>query len=429
MREHLRNHMADGVLCLCAGVGLCFSVYAGFVLEPPWDGNLLAACALGAVVQLLMLVFSYSRRLTGAGIAAAVAAGVLAVLLVRKNRLLADGASNSAVVFFLVTVLIMALVFLLGRTRWGAAVLFLLGVLVGAGSQFLQFPAPAWSLPLFTCSAAVLFLCRCYAVSARRAELGGTHLAAYLRQAGLLCLAALVLAAGLYQGVIAPLEPPTQDLRLIQTLKSMEWLRVLGVSSVQTMLDTEQTSDQPPDQSETHEEQTKQEAPDQQPEADPEESAHSGAVEQASAIRYREEARRVLLLAALAVLLILAALAALCPFLRWLWRRRLRGCSDEEACLRYYRFFLSRLGRAGIRRRKEQTLREFTAERAYDLQAYEAEGVTFEALTAVYERLQYGGGAVSQEEVQQFVCFYRHFYENLRRELGAVRYYLQCVRF
>lgn len=428
MREHLRNHMADGVLCLCAGVGLCFSVYAGFMLEPPWDGNLLAACALGAVVQLLMLVCSYSRRLIGAGIAAAVAAGVLAVLLVRKNRLLADGASNSAVVFFLATVLVMALVFLLGRTRWGAAVLFLLGVLVGAGSHFLQFPVPAWSFPLFTFSAAVLFLCRCYTVSAKQAELGGMRLMAYLRQAALLCLAALALAVGLYQGVVAPLEPPTQELRLIQTLKSMDILKVLGVSSVQTVLDPEQMSNQPPDQSETHEEQTEQEEPDQQPEADPEESAHSGAVEQASAIRYREEARRVVLLAALAVLLVLAALAALCPFLRWRWRRRLRSCTPEEACLRYYRFFLSRLGRAGIRRRKEQTLREFAAERAYDLQAYEAEGVTFEALTAVYERLQYGG-AVSQEEAQQFACFYRYFYENLRRELGAVRYYLQCVRF
>ena len=140
-------------------------------------------------------------------------------------------------------------------TPVGPLVLMIAGILICAMAHFLQFPIPIWTLPVFLVSSACLLMYRVFAASAESTSLRGAGGAQYMRQTAALCMAALLMAGGAYYGIVRPLDPPTQELKLVTALRSMELMQVLGVYTTATVLDTDETSDETPDETEREEEQ------------------------------------------------------------------------------------------------------------------------------------------------------------------------------
>lgn len=435
MGYYIRSRAADWLLCLCLTAGLTAALCSGFVLENGLSGQAAAVFVLGAVLQALLLLIAYSRLTKAVGIAAGVVLAAAAVFYMQAHNLLADETANSTFLFLLIETVTAVLVFLLSRTRPGMVVLFLLGTLIQAGSHFLLFPAPLWGFLLFSFAALILFFYRTYTVSLLKAELGKVRTGRYLRQTILVCLAALAVGGGLYFGVVRPLNPPVQDLKLIRILRSMPVLEVLGVSSTEIILDTDLTSQEPPDQTDLGGEQGEEDnmgMEGQQPETPPEPSdvqtEHSDSSQQLTVVRYDRDALQLLWLLLLIPLLI-AGVFALRVVLRRRWHKRVQALPHADAVLTYYPFFLSRLEKIGLKRMPSHTLREYVAHQEVQLQAFDAGNSTFGALTVVYEKALYGGCTVTDEECQAFEQFYTQFYRNLRRETGTAKYCLQLFRF
>ena len=440
MKRYWKQALPDALLCTALTVSLVPAVCSGFVLCDPFSAStaFIALCSLAVQLLFALLARRKAAVRLGIGLGAAIAVGIFVCLRLRGP--LAGETAESAFLFALIELITALLVFLLGRSRPGIAALFLAGSWLCAGCRFLQFPASGWCLYLFLAAAAALYLLRVCTVCAARAELGGEALAGRILQPLLLAAAALAAAAGLYFGVIAPLHPPTRELKLITELRSMELLQVLGVATTETVLDPELSSDAPPEETEQTDKRgdTPSDAPDglddTLPDAQPDpgetlaETISSALQEAAEAIRYDETLRSRLWL----LLLLPAALAAayvLRLALHRRWRRRVRALPREDAVWNYYRFFLSRLARAGLKRPPERTLREYAADCRTRLEPFETCGVTFAELTAVCERVLYGSGSVSEEEYARFERFYDGLSPALRRELGPVKYYLRAFRF
>lgn len=305
--------------------------------------------------------------------------------------------------------------------------LFLLGNLLGAGAHFLQFPAPGWAYVLFLPACGGLYLYRAYGAAVRRAVLGRVRAGQQLSQLLALTLAALLLAGAGYWALIRPLDPPTQELRLIQRLRSMELLQVLGVSSVKTVLDPSLSASAPPDRTEfgspPPETPPEPELPEVTPPSAPAETLEPA--EAASPVNYpaRTHLSRLWLLC-----LIPAAIALAVGLRGWHWRhfrKRLGAMEHGEALLRGYPVLLKKLGRACLARSKTQTLTEFSTESAAALEAFPG----FQEATELYQRVLYGASPVSDEAYMEFDNLLTAFRRDLRRELGTIKYYLQAFRF
>jgi hypothetical protein len=248
----------------------------------------------------------------------------------------------------------------------------------------------------------------------------------------------VALAGGIFFGVVRPLNPPTQELKLVTLLKSMEPLETLGVASTRIVLDPELASQQEPEDRETGDE-TDQEQQSDSPQGEtdlPDQSLNESAREDFtstlqqtwSAVRYDAHSFQwlwLLLLIPLAV-----ALAYLWRYQsRRRWRSRVQALSREDAVVNYYRFFLKRLGRFGLKRSPNVTLREYADANAFQLQPFEGEGCTFAQLTDTYEGVLYGRRQVTDREYAAYEAFFDRFYPALHKELGRVGYWLRAFRF
>ena len=431
--DYCKKRGADWLLCSCLSACITVAVCAGFILTDALSSNPATVFTVCAIAQAVFLLLACRRWLTVMGIAAGavVAAGVVAYIRLRQP--LADESANSLFVFFLVAVLSSLLIFLLGRTRPGIAVLFLLGNLVQAGSRFLEFPTPVWAFILFNAAVFALFFYRVCMIRSQQTELGSVRLGRYLCQMAALCLASLLLAGGAYLGVVRPLDPPTQDLKLITQLRSMDLLQVLGVSSTKTVLLPDTGSESTPDRTELGNKQGEEE--NSEPELTPEPTQDPAETENdtqstpqgVTTIRYPIHTSALFWLIPCAVVLLIAAVVLLVKRDRRLWQARVRKLPYGDGVINYYRFFLKRLKRLGIARAGHHTLRQFYQDSGIPLQPFEGEQATFAGLTAVYERALYGQKEITPEEYLQFEAFYGGFRKTLRKEAGTLKYVIKAM--
>ena len=234
-----------------------------------------------------------------------------------------------------------------------------------------------------------------------------------------------------------PLNPPTQELKLITVLKSMQQLDRLGVSSTQIVLDPNLSSTEEPEDEEKGNEENEEESDSPQGENEiPQQSLTetirdniTSNVQQAwAAVRYDSYDFQWLWL----LLLIPVAIAAAYLWRferRKRWRKRVQALPRESAVVNYYRYFLKRLGHLGLKRSPNTTLREYAALNAVQLQPFEGEDHRFADLTATYESVLYGRHRVTDWEYAAYEAFFDGFYQGLKRELGPVRYWLKAFRY
>lgn len=437
MGQYLKNSIADFVLCTCITLALVPAVCSGFVLTDALSGSVIAVLLLSAVLTFLLVLLSRSRKATWLGIAAAFVLAVIGLVYINIYRPFTDETANSAFIFALVQIITAILVWLLTRSRPGTVALFLIGTILCAGAHFLQFPIPVWCLFLFLFAVSASFLCRVYAVSLQKADIVSGSKKTYFLQTAIVAVVVMLFAGGVFFGVVRPLDPPTQELKLITVLKSMQQLDRLGVSSTEIVLDPNLESTEEPEDEEKGNEENEEESDSPQgvndiPQTSLTESIRenvTSAVQQTwAAVRYDQHNFHWLWL----LLLIPAALAAAYLWRfehRKRWRKRVQALPRESAVVNYYHYFLKRLGRLGLKRPANATLREYAALNAVQLQPFEGENCRFADLTAVYESVLYGRHRVTEQEYAAYEAFFDGFYPGLKKELGPVRYWLKAFQY
>ena len=438
MTSHLKRQIPGILLstAVCVSVEPC--IFAGNILTDPWSQSLLAIAASSLILQILLSFIAYNRTSVSIGVGIGVLIAIAVFAYMRAYSPLKDEEANSGFIFLLVTLVTNVLVFCLNRSRLGCAFMFVSGLLICCGSYFLQYPAPKWALITFLFFAAVCFFLRVYYTSAAQAEIGRSRPTGYLFQTMILTVAALAIAVGVYTAVVRPLNPPTRELKLITELRSMELMRVLGIYSVERIIDPDSSSSMPPETDETGSEQGNDDSdiPDSVGRNDEgmsligrqlRENITKDIQQMVNAIRYEDYGRAAPWLLLIPVAIALPYLIRFIHTRRWL--RRVRSMPREAAAACFFKYFLSRFKRIGLKKPPESTLREFAENTAVQTESFDSCGVRFAELTGIYERLLYGHLPLSEEEYQKFEHFFRSFKPSLRREIGTVKYCLTAYRY
>ncbi len=453
MMQYLKSRLPDWLLCTLMSAALSSAVCSGFEMSSPGKDSIAALLAAAAVVSLVMTVLAYRRVLTGIGIAAGAVIAVASVTYLKTVHPLADEAAHAGFIFALVCIIAGILVFLLSRSRFGIIVLFLVGNLIGAGAHFLQFENPLWSFLLFTAAVLIMFFYRVYIISLMNADMGRVRTGKYMTQTVAVCLAAALLASGIFAGIVRPLAPPTHDLKLIRILKQMDMLEVLGIYNVKTVLNPFRDSSKTPDQSDFSDRKGDDESDaldgqDEDSEKDQEDNALTDSSLQikADAIKYAFTEYHLGWIIPIVIILILAVAVAAVMSRRKRWRKAVQELSNEELVLNYYAYFLRCMAIAGLKKPSQQTLREFAESASHELEVFEgrsagggdaaagaevhsgAGAVTFGQLSDIYERVLYGGMNISDEERGMFERFYDGLAVGLKKRMGALKYLLNYIR-
>ncbi len=454
MMQYLKSRLPDWLLCTLMSAALSSAVCSGFEMSSPGKDSIAALLAAAVVVSLVMTVLAYRRVLTGIGIAAGAVIAVASVAYLKTVHPLADEAAHAGFIFALVCIIAGILVFLLSRSRFGIIVLFLVGNLIGAGAHFLQFENPLWSFLLFTAAVLIMFFYRVYIISLMNADMGRVRTGKYMTQTVAVCLAAALLASGIFAGIVRPLDPPTHDLKLIRILKQMDMLEVLGIYNVKTVLNPFRDSSKAPDQSEFSNQKGDEEEDsmdgrneDNEQEENDDSITDPSLQIKADAIKYAFKEYHLGWIISIVIILILAVAVAAVMSRRKRWRKAVQELSNEELVLNYYAYFLRCMAIAGLKKPGQQTLREFAESTSHELEVFEsgsvgggdaaagaevhsgAGAVTFGQLSDIYERVLYGGMNVSDEERGMFERFYDGLAVGLKKRMGALKYFLNYIRF
>lgn len=455
MIKYLKSRMPDWLLCTLMSASLSSAVCSGFEMSSPGKDSVGALLVSAAAVAFVMTVLAYRRVLTGLGIAAGAVAAAASVAYLKTVHPLADEEAHAGFIFVLICIIAGIMVFLLSRSRFGTIVLFIAGNLIGAGAHFLQFENPLWSFLLFTASVLIMFFYRVYMISLINADMGRVRIGKYMTQTAAVCLAAALLASGIFAGAIMPLNPPVQDLKLIRILKQMDMLEVLGIYNVRTVLNPFKDSSKTPDQSDFSNQKGDEESDSldgQDEEKDQNETddtfTDSSLQIKADAIKYSFKEYHLGWLIPIAVIIVLAAAVAAVVSRRKRWRRAVQSLSSEELVLNYYAYFMHCMAVAGLKKPEQHTLHEFVDSAAHELEVFEggaggagavhkasdndntaSNHVTFGQLSAIYERVLYGGINVSDEERGMFESFYDSLAVGLKKRMGAFKYLLNYIRF
>jgi hypothetical protein len=427
VRKHFYGRGGEFLLALGCSVGLTAAIASGFELEDVWSGRGAVILLLSALVLALCDLAAYRRWLTGVAIALGLGGGVSVVVYCQSHHPLTEESANSTFLYLLITLLTALLTYLFSRSRLGSVALFLGSILLTAGASFLQFPVPLWSVILSPAAALGLYLCRSGRLGSGKAQVGMFSPRKSWVQSLALCLISLALAGGIYGGIIRPLNPPTQELKLVTVLRSMESLRVLGVSSTRTVLEEDLTSTaSPEEQLSTNQQEENQQEDTPTPTPTPENGQLEDDTQTGlTAVSYETNE---LDLRWLLLLLIPLGILAVCLLALWRrkhWQRKVEAMEPEQAVLAYYQHLLKKLARMGIRRPEGQTLRRFAQEQEEKIAPFRVGHHTFLWLTQQYEAVFYGGITPSPETLRGFRLVDQQLYPNLRKELGPVAYYLK----
>ncbi|MCC8028963.1 MAG: DUF4129 domain-containing protein [Lachnospiraceae bacterium] len=436
MKKYLQYRCWDLIFCIVISVGLAVNLLSGFEIDDVTE-RMPVLVVLVVVVCAVCLLAAINRMTALIGIAAGVAALIIAVVLYRGTNIFINDAENASQIFYIVVIAAAVAVFLVCRSRAGIVILFLLGNILQAGAAFLQFPTRTWAYLLFLIGCGLMMFYRVYVRSILKAHTGKVRFRGYMTQNLCVCLAALLAATGIFAGIIRPLNPPTDDLKLIQQLMSFEILEKIGVSTVLVQVDRDKISVQEPEEemaTDEREEQEEEEDAGIEEEPDREEQDDAGN-QQDTAAAFTERARAISYqLAKHWYILVILAAVLVClgiysrKLLRKKWLAEIDRLPRGDAVLNLFALFVFGMERAGCKKAANLTLDEYRKVNAKQLRKFDAETVDFTRLTEIYRKAYYGRQSVTDEEYADYLSYYAAFHRNVRKAVGIFRYVILYFR-
>ena len=413
MKKYIGEYLGDFILCILIGTGLALNVFAGYEMTDPWSGHLWAVAGMVTAVMVLLFAAYYKRILLVISFIAEAAALIAAIIILQKMGVFTASKTidQNPLLFWIIVISTSVLVFWAARSRAGIIILFLAGTIMTAAFDFLQFPVCQGGYLAFVFGAFVLLLYRIYCISFRHSDKVQAAFSRYFVQSLIISLAALMLAGGVYYGLVKPMSPPTDQVKLTAQLMSMDIVRKAGISSVTVIPANEMVREvQKENQSKDHNEPEKEEkiVQGQNPMT-------------TKKVTFPLPSNFIWMTAvSIIVLLILAMIIKLLGRKRWY--RALLQQSKEDSALELYNYFLKKIRKTGCGRPDGHTLLEYAYGLQTKLEPYAVGDANFLSLTQIYTKILYGCQNISEDEWELFIDFYKELNHNLKKEMGSLRY-------
>lgn len=441
VKDYLRASAFDFILCLVISIGLGYINCGAFFVDASLQNSPLALALSCAIPLALLFATAYSRRTVLPGAAGTLAALVIAVIaagaISGTANMFSDSADNP-VVFIVVMFLCSALTFLLTRKRWMARALFLVAVLDMAFVEFMYKDGHWAALVAVLIAAGAMAVYRNYRANLRDASSNTVSFTAAFGVGTAFSVLLAALACALFFGVIAPLNPPAQEIKIFTRYVNYEEVEMTGVGDTSPTLDPNQSSgidqnqtqDSKDDSDGDNEEETQANSkPDNSPsEGSKEDQSDQGKSALQEMLNFLLANPPYLVLAILLLLLIIAS-----PFVIKIWLRRrwfAKTCALPPAqCVeRFFGFFMKRFAILKIRKRDDQTLDEFAQATKGSLASFcvNDQQVEFSDVAGIYSKAVYGHAQPTEDELDKVKSFYNGFYRAFAELSGKPRY---CLRF
>lgn len=435
MKKYIKYRSLDWILCILISIGLTVNVFSGFEMTDKLSSNIVIIAIVTAAAQLIFFMAAFNKKTTISGIIIGVLMLILAVIYFQSQNPFIHDKSDSIQIFWIVAISVALMVFLAARTRPGTILLFLTGNIVIAAAYFLKFPVMLWGYVLFLFSAALMLLYRVYFISLLKSHAGKVRFGAFICQSGVICLIAMLSASLIYIGVIKPLNPKTDKLKLITKVMSMKTIEKIGIYSVMPQTDYQKVSENKPNNTRTTNQQqdNKKEnntIPKQKVSASQriKEQMKNGLVskkiEKALAIKYDFNSYWYIYLTII-ILFLIASPIVLKEYLRKKWYEKVKGLSKEAGIVNLYNYFMDKFSKIHYKKPVYLTLSEYAVNMKKQMEVFAVGNSNFTDLTRIYVKVFYGHHRISDEEYKLFLDFYEFFHKNIRKEIGNFRYLIK----
>lgn len=427
MKSYLRLHGWDFFLTVLIAVGMHLNTFSAFMIRDSYMTNYLLVAVVTTLVVAVMYVLGYSKLNTIIGVACWGLFLVGWLIYLRTNDLidLSEGADETIPAFWTILLFGSALIYLLTRSRKVLYAAAPIGLLFCAAFRFLEYPVSVPGLILLVAGLVLEILYLTYKDALLRADYGNFKIRHFVLQSLAIMTAVMVLASSVFFGVVKPLNPPTQDLKLVTKLMQFDILELLGVASTQEVKDPNQNDDNETDEDEPPEEEEKEQEEDNEKDTEEEDTKESDEKIDAQTMSYEERNYTAVLVTTL-LLLALVTPFLIKYFLRGRRKRRLMGLDASNQAAFVYDFFLKRLKKLGIGKPDSQTVLEYAELQEGVLENFTAEdGTTFEEISDIYSHYLYSKVPVTSEEASKFLAMYQSFYKNAKAYVGPFRYLLK----
>jgi hypothetical protein len=433
--NYMKDRLWEIIFCSVMTGALALCMFQGFNLdEYAISDGLLPTVLLAGVLTVVLAMCGYNRRSIVAGaLGLAGVAGLFLLYLNAREIDIVDELDSPTVIYIYPIVLFLTgvIVWLLGRTRPGTAVLFIAGTWIIIGLEYLEFEQKLPAFVLFLVCCAGQYVQLNYRCNARKSV---QYTPAFLKNGAettVMSAAAVGMAALLVLFLIIPLNLPVKDLTLLTRHIAIERLQVAGIVDTYPQEDPNQTTNETNNDNpeKTAEDENSDTNSTENPQIQQEEnnnggtndSAGNGEDREAGAIRYNSEILWWLVIPLL-VLLIIAAIILLKLLQRRRWYRRVLEQGERDQVETLYVELLRRFGVLGVRRRPEDSPLAFVKKNRRRLNGFFRNHVSLEELTSIYMKVRYGGFEPGERECRKFRTVYENFYKNCRGMTGNVRY-------
>ena len=441
---YLKGAVWEFLLSSIAAVALMCTLLHGFYVDPGLQYSPIPALSVVIPIALLYaLAFNKRTLRIGAVVYALAVICVLGACAAATPDILADNESN--LLLFAICAFVTSLaVFALGRTRTSAAFLFIIGTFI---IVFIQFFYERYELVyalLFIFSSLALVVYKNYQRSVETARsVKKVAFAPGFAVAALAVLVSVGLGSIVWFAIIAPLNPPAADIKLITEYHALETKQVRGVADMFLVPNLDMTSSHTNDDERTTDDLQIVEGGREVPANGKMESDSQGqsggssmgidlsSLNEAFDFQNYDQGDWIrFIVVVVAIVLIIAGY-----FLgRRAWRARrlaaIRQLAPEQQAEKLYLFLVTRFGRIGLGMAPGQTVHEYALATASGMERFDTEsGVAFSDLSDVYAQVAYGKDEhITQESADKFTAYYRSFWKACRSYLGTFKYFLKSFR-
>lgn len=421
---------------------------SGLVATAFWSGDAFVSkpwlvAGVSLVALLFLNVASYNKVTLAFGVVGIPLLAAMVLFAAAQSwtgeGMFADQVGNPCPPL-LSTMVTTTVVYLLLRRRGGTVVLLALCVTLVGYLQFVyaeHHVIMSVALLLF-CVVAIAF--RMYIQSCEDAswELRGALTA--LGSSLLSVAVVTTVCCGLYVAVIAPLDPPTLEVKMIKEYLALPQVDLTGVANDTPVENEDQTTKNP---SEDEGRSSGQASPDDLDEGDAGFGAHELAEQGASLddldadaqdSEYRPQTHTMpplsqILLWLLLALLVVGIVVGAVRGKVWLRNRRLQRMLQQppsQQVTQAYLFALEGFAKLKVPGPRGQTPLEYAASITPFIEEFsQVGGADFTSLTHAYAAVAYGNAEPTDAQIEGVRMFLEGFYEGCRRQLGKFKYVLK----
>ncbi|MCD8110719.1 MAG: hypothetical protein LUE14_11590 [Clostridiales bacterium] len=436
IRRYVIHAIPEFILSLVAAVALCVNVLQSFKLTDEMYTSYGMFIAVTAVVLAALFLVNYSSRTKMIGIPVLIVIAALLIVVcyrVGYSVIETDVTEDNWGVCYLVVIVIAVLAFIAGRTRLGSGIFAVVGAIAHAWICVCLYDFSVWALVIFLLAASVLYLYSRYRHQIIHADARSHAFLPLMGTSVVAVVLAITLTAGVWFGIISPMQPPVLDVKLITRVVSVDVLERIGISKKKVLIDrneyTAEVEDYETESDELNDEMQEDEEIEGDVDTAPEEDAsltEDLATQQDQSISVNRIAQIFLqdYPILLIILICAAALVVVLAIRRFrrrhiIWLEKLQKQEDRETQIRLlYYLFRKKMQILHISGKKYDSPVCFAKRVESDTMLLDEGGPSWMDLSEIFSRLAYGGISPTQEEYDQYLVYYGRFWKVCRKLCG-----------